>query len=443
MLILNLGVKNIRIHSKNAFPFFIELFLSFALLLLLSFINKVLVIVGFILILFSLWLVERDNLKVFLIGIFLLPSLFYTPIVPNSEVGILGKVIDKRGNYYTVFSNKLYFEDDWHTYRNYYKFYYGQYSTVPITTGKDVYIHGQIQDNFLKADYVAPSYNKSIMIIKDLSINALNEKIENQEARDLLISSLMGGIRDKEVFQSTGTLHLFAVSGMHVYIIYSIISFFLNFIILKRNARLVINSTFLVFYLIFTGFTPSSVRAVLLLVTLNLFRLFDIPVNSFNILGLIGYLNLLVIPNNLLNVSFQMSYAAAFMILFTTNQIDNRNLKSLSVPIAAYIGIFPIALIYFGEISLIGLFITPLLSPAISMLIICSISSIILPFEFIHSFSTVFALSIKNFVKLFTFLEPFKFDSILIPLIIWGIVFLLYVLLLQKNKKGPLSIEAF
>ncbi len=248
---------------------------------------------------------------------------------------------------------------------------------------------------------MAPANNNSIMKIKDLATNRLSENIQNNEALDILTSSFMGNIQDKEVFQKTGTLHLFAVSGMHVYIIYLMMSFFLNFFILKRNLRLILYSTIIAFYLIFTGFTPSSVRAVLLLITLNLFRLFDVPVSSFNILGLIGYLNLLLIPNNLMNVSFQMSYAATFMILFTMNHVENLYFRSLSVPIAAYIGIFPIALIHFGEISLIGLFITPILTPAISLLILCSVLSILLPFNFVHSFSTFFALSIKKFRKSF------------------------------------------
>ncbi len=407
------------------------------MLLALSYLNKVLVLIGYFLFLFLLKLFEKDKLKVFLIGILLFPALLYIPINLNSEVGIIGKIIDKRGNYYTVFSKKMYYENQWQNYRNYYKFYYGEFSTVPITTGKNVYLYGTIENDFLRVEYMAPANNNSIMKVKDLATNRLSENIQNNEALDILTSSIMGNIRDKEIFQKTGTLHLFAVSGMHVYIIYSMISFFLNFFILKRNLRLILYSIIITFYLIFTGFTPSSVRAVLLLVTLNLFKLFDVPVSSFNILGLIGYLNLLFIPNNLMNISFQMSYAATFMILFTMKHLENQYFRSLSVPIAAYVGIFPIALIHFGEISLIGLFITPILTPAISLLILCSILSILLPFNFVHSFSTFFALSLKNFVNLFTFWEPIEFSSLFIPLFLWSLIFLLYVWLLQVKEKRP------
>lgn len=367
----------------------------------------------------------------------LIPAMFYTPIISEGEVGVLGKVIDKRGNSYTVFSKKLYYDSQWYNYKNYYKFYYNEFSTVPITTGKNVYVYGQVDKKGLKPIYIAPSNNFSMMKVKDNAINKMQENIENEEARDILISSFMGNIRDNEVFKKTGTLHLFAVSGMHVYILYGIVSFFVNFLILKRNARLIINSVIISFYLIFTGFTPSSVRAVLLLVTLNIFRFFDIPVSSFNILGLVGYINLLFLPNNILNVSFQMSYAAAFMILFTLERIDNSFMKTLIMPVAAYIGIFPIALINFGEISLTGLLITPLLTPAVTLLILCALLSIILPFNFITLFSTNFAIATKNFVNVFTFWEPIKFGSIFIPLVAWSFLFLLYVFVLETKTKRP------
>jgi competence protein ComEC len=86
---------------------------------------------------------------------------------------------------------------------------------------------------------------------------------------------------------------------------------------------------------------------------------------------------------------------------------------------------------------LIGLFITPILTPAISLLILCSILSILFPFNLFQSFSTFFALSIKNFVNLFTFWEPIEFSSLFIPLFFWSLIFLLYVWLLQNKEKRP------
>jgi Competence protein. len=127
-----------------------------------------------------------------------------------------------------------------------------------------------------------------------------------------------------------------------------------------------------------------------MLVVLNIFKLLDIPINSYNILGLIGYLNLLYVPENIFNISFLMSYAASFMILFTSNNVKNSSLKTLLIPVASYIGVFPLSVIYFGEISLMGLLVTPLLTPAISLLIICGLFSALLPWKMLHSFSTIF-----------------------------------------------------
>ena len=362
-------------------------------------------------------------------SIFSIFALFYSPITFQGEVGILGKIIDKRGTNYTIFTKKIFSENHtWYSYKNYYKIYYNKYSTVPISTGKDVYLFGQIEDGYLKVEYIAPANNKSIMKIKDNITSRLYENIKNEEARDVLVSSFMGNLRDKEIFKETGTLHLFAVSGMHVFLIYSLITFFVNLLFSKRNLRLIVSTIAVSSYLILTGFTPSSVRAVSMLVVLNIFKLLDIPINSYNILGLIGYLNLLYIPENIFNISFLMSYAASFMILFTSNNVNNTSLKTLLIPVASYIGVFPLSVIYFGEISLLGLFVTPLLTPAISLLIICGLSSALLPWKALHSFSTFFALSVKKYVKLFTFFKPLTFNTKFIPLLLWSFIFIFYVI---------------
>jgi competence protein ComEC len=422
-------------RSKNVTtPFFIELFLIASLIIVLSHLSKALQVTAFFILLFLLYLVEKDKVKVPLICLFSLVFLFYSPINLKGEIGVLGKIIDKRGNNYTIFSEKVCSERTWYSYKNYYKIYYNKYSTVPLSTGKNVYLFGEIEEGYLDVEYIAPGNNKSIMKIKDNITNRLYENIKNEEARDVLVSSFMGNLRDKEVFKETGTLHLFAVSGMHVFLIYSLITSFISILVPKRNLRLILSTFIICCYLILTGFTPSSVRAVSMLVALNIFKLLDIPINSYNILGLIGYLNLLYVPENIFNISFLMSYAASFMILFTSNNVKNTSLKTLLIPVASYIGVFPLSVIYFGEISLMGLLVTPLLTPAISLLIICGLFSALLPWKMLHSFSTFFALSVKKFVKLFTFFEPFTFDSQFLPLFLWSLVLIFYVLILTHFR---------
>ncbi len=427
---------NIEKNKYKTPPFFIELFLITSLIIATSHLNKALQIIAFFVILFLLYLVEKNIIKVLLICFFSIFILFYSPITFKGDVGILGKIIDKRGNNYTIFSEKVFNENKWYAYKNYYKIYYNKYSTVPLSTGKNVYLCGQIVEGYLNVEYIAPANNKSIIKIKDNITSRLYENIKNEEARDVLISSFMGNLRDKEIFKETGTLHLFAVSGMHVFLIYSLITFFVNLLFSKRNLRLIVSTIVVSSYLILTGFTPSSVRAVSMLVVLNIFKLLDIPINSYNILGLIGYLNLLYIPENIFNISFLMSYAASFMILFTSNNVNNTSMKTLLIPVASYIGVFPLSVIYFGEISLMGLFVTPLLTPAISLLIICGLSSALLPWKALHSFSTFFALSVKKYVKIFTFFKPLTFQSTFIPLLLWSLVFVFYVLILNHYNSS-------
>src|SRR5690606_34360560 len=115
---------NIERSKSVTPPFFIELFLIAALIIVLSHLSKALQITAFSIIFFLLYIVEKDKVKVFLICLFSLVFLFYSPINLKGEVGILGKIIDKRGNNYTIFSEKVFSDRTWYSYRNYYKIYY-------------------------------------------------------------------------------------------------------------------------------------------------------------------------------------------------------------------------------------------------------------------------------------------------------------------------------
>lgn len=138
-----------------------------------------------------------------------------------------------------------------------------------------------------------------------------------------MVKAILLGVRDeldaeqKSAFARSGTMHVLAVSGSHVMLIYAFLVFASRPFGQKRSARIVRSVLILIvmwYYAGLTGATPSVLRAT---VTLSIFCLGDMigrlsdPINS-----LFGAAFLLVFwdPLMLTQLSFQLSFLAVLGI---------------------------------------------------------------------------------------------------------------------------------
>ena len=161
-------------------------------------------------------------------------------------------------------------------------------------------------------------------------------------------------------FQAAGTMHILAISGLHV----GILLVFLNLILypLKKFSLwlfLLISIVFLWFYAFISGFSPSVVRAVLMFSLLQLGFHLRRNTNTYNILFSAAFLMLLYHPDYLLQVGFQMSFMAVWAIISflphlrkifrSKYMILQWWMDLFSVSIAAQLGILPLSLYYFHQ----------------------------------------------------------------------------------------------
>ncbi|MDO5522696.1 MAG: ComEC/Rec2 family competence protein [Bacteroidia bacterium] len=165
----------------------------------------------------------------------------------------------------------------------------------------------------------------------------------------------------QEAFRAAGTSHVLAVSGLHVAIIYAIFAFLFSFLG-KRGKRFVVQQVLIVaalwFYAFLAGLSPSVLRATIMLTIASAGLAWGRKGFTYNTLAATAFLLLAYNPFNLFDVGFQMSFTAVFAILFF-NPLLNRlyvpRMKAqkyawnlFTVSLAAQIGVFPIALHYFG-----------------------------------------------------------------------------------------------
>lgn len=167
----------------------------------------------------------------------------------------------------------------------------------------------------------------------------------------------------RQVFSNSGAMHVLAVSGLHVGIIF--LAFNLVFSFLKRIPRgnyLLIGLGIMVLwtYALLTGLSPSVQRAALMFSMVQVAGGLRRPANIYNTLAASCFVLLAVNPNLLFEVGFQLSYSAVFSIVYfqpglsalvpLRNKLARYFTGLLSVSLAAQIGTFALSCFYFRQL---------------------------------------------------------------------------------------------
>ena len=118
-------------------------------------------------------------------------------------------------------------------------------------------------------------------------------------------------------FLQSGTMHLFAISGLHIMVIAVALHGALALLGLPRAIQCAIGLVALWLYVDITGGTPSAVRAFLMIALTHTALVLRLPVNPVATLSLAALVSVVLDPMQLFSASFQMSYGivAAIVLL--------------------------------------------------------------------------------------------------------------------------------
>lgn len=175
---------------------------------------------------------------------------------------------------------------------------------------------------------------------------------------------------DKKLYNeyaSAGAVHILAVSGLHVGILYFILAFLLKpFSRIKYGLYLdaIIIVLFLWAFAVISGLSPSVTRAVTMFSFFAVANLLNRRTSAINTLFLSLLILLIINPLWLFQVGFQLSYLAVFFIVwlqpifykigYSKYWILRKIWGIASVTICAQIGVLPLSLYYFHQFP--GLF---------------------------------------------------------------------------------------
>lgn len=181
----------------------------------------------------------------------------------------------------------------------------------------------------------------------------------------------------RQNFVAAGAMHILCVSGMHVGIVYLLASFFLGFLGRGKKAAFARKLALLVliwFYALLTGLSPSVMRSALMISFLIVGELVHRKGFALNSIGASAFVLLLINPNNLFVIGFQLSYVAVigivllqkriYNLLYIKNKLLDKLWEITAVSIAAQISTMPFTIYYFNQFTpyfwLSNLFMTPL-----------------------------------------------------------------------------------
>ncbi len=169
----------------------------------------------------------------------------------------------------------------------------------------------------------------------------------------------------RERVSDLGVAHLFAVSGLHVGIMYFFLNSTFGLLLIGRNTRLILSVVVLGFYTLATGPSISATRTFLMLLIYSAFRLVDFYQHPLNVLGLTGMIMVCVQPSLVSSLSFQLSFFATAVLLIFLPVLEGRNLvfQAFFTGLVAQIAVIPLSISYFGTLSLLSVPLTVLMVP--------------------------------------------------------------------------------
>lgn len=231
-----------------------------------------------------------------------------------------------------------------------------------------------------QTDYARSGYDPPLLVMafaikaRQFCQQQINMFVE-PEAQPLMEALLLGvkdrlSIEVREAFSAAGAMHVLAVSGLHVGIIFTVILFLLrpfNTTTAGKWGVLVVSLLALWLYAFVTGLAPSVMRAALMFSVLAVGERIFKQRDAYNTLALSAFVLLFWNPWLVFNMGFQFSYLAVLGILYIQPKIDRLYMPrnnwlekylwgGFTVSLAAQIAVSPLSLAYFHQFPAYFLF---------------------------------------------------------------------------------------
>lgn len=306
------------------------------------------------------------------------------------------------------------------------------------------------------------SFSSFLFNTKKTVVNILKKNIKGRDEQAIAEALLIGYKEDLDkdlvqAYSNTGVVHIIAISGLHLGMIYLLLSWILNHIsFLKKrkllNAIILINSLWL--FALITGGAASVLRSALMFSFLVIGKSFFKNYSIYNSLAASAFLLLLYNPYFLWDVGFLLSYLAVtgivalqkplYRLWFIRNKYLRKTWELISLAIAAQAATFPLCIYHFHQFPNL-FFVTNLFAVPLAMVLVYGelllvVISAIMPLASALGILIGKIISLLNFLIRFINELPFSVwdnihATILSTWILYLVVFSAAIWLVNKEKK--------
>jgi competence protein ComEC len=198
--------------------------------------------------------------------------------------------------------------------------------------------------------------------------NARLHRLVGSPAEAGIASALVLGVKDGldneivEAYTATGTMHVLAVSGMHVGLLFLLFRWLFERFPARSRPKVLVGVVAVLSlwaYAFVTGLSASVLRAVVMFTLLLLAQAWGRRTNKYNTLAFSAFLLLIFDPFMLWDVGFQLSYLAVLGILYlyeriyrwfsVPTRVGDGLWQILAMSLAAQLATFPLSLYYFHQ----------------------------------------------------------------------------------------------
>ncbi|GAB4024121.1 ComEC/Rec2 family competence protein [Spirosoma koreense] len=183
-----------------------------------------------------------------------------------------------------------------------------------------------------------------------------------------IVNAMILGVRDDldsdlyRAYSAAGAIHILSVSGLHVGILFAVLTFLLSFLIKRPHGKIlmaVLQLSILWFYALLTGFSPPVLRSAGMFTLLILSNVLGRQQQLMNTLGASAFFILCFDPYALFSAGFQLSYLAVagigawqaplYQSLTFSSRWMNRLWELTAVALVAQLITFPLGVFYFHQ----------------------------------------------------------------------------------------------